>query len=388
VPRRTPTTDEPPKPPTETVPPIEIPPGTFAIDPPIEPMLAKLADALPAGDGFSYEPKWDGFRAIVFRAGSHVYIQSRDLRPLDRYFPELHDTLLQALPDGCVIDGEIVIASPAGLDFDALQLRLHPAASRVAKLAREMPSSFVAFDALAVDGRDVRDVVQRERRRLLERALADVAPPVHLTPTTRDRGRAAEWLREFEGAGLDGVIAKPEEGLYEPGLRTMIKIKRARTADCVVAGFRWHKKGEGIVGSLLLGLYDEEGRLHHVGVTSSFTMAMREALASELAPLRTDALAQHPWREWADAFGGGNMQRMPGGQSRWSAGKDLSWEPLRIERVCEVKYDHLQGSRFRHAAVFLRWRPDKPPAECRYDQLEVTPAYELEKVFGAAGHAD
>jgi ATP-dependent DNA ligase len=353
----------------------------FAIAPPVEPMLAKLADTLPSGEGFLFEPKWDGFRAIVFRSTSDVYIQSRDLRPLDRYFPELHDLFMRALPDGCVIDGEIVIATSKGLDFDRLQLRLHPAASRVAKLASETPASFVGFDLLAGHGRDLRSAGQNERREQLEKLLAGVAPPIHLTPMTRDRKVAAEWLSRFEGAGLDGVIAKPEHGHYEPGKRAMIKVKHARTAECVVAGFRWHKNGEGIVGSLLLGLYDGRGRLQHVGVTSSFTMEKRRQLAQELAPLRTDALVNHPWREWAT--GVHEMTRMPGGQSRWSAGKDLSWEPLRIERVCEVKYDHLQGDRFRHAAVFQRWRPDKLPADCRYDQLEVTTPYELEKVFGA-----
>jgi len=356
---------------------------SFAVEPPIEPMLAKLADELPAGP-FLYEPKWDGFRAIVFRGGAELFIQSRDLRPLDRYFPELHAVLLETLPDGCVLDGEIVIATPRGLDFDALQLRLHPAASRVAKLAKETPSAFVAFDAIALDGRDLRGVAQAERRRRLEEALAGVERPVHLTPMTLDLAVATEWLSRFEGAGLDGVIAKPEQGIYEPGKRAMIKVKHARTADCVVAGFRWHKDGrDERVGSLLLGLFDDHGRLHHVGVTSSFTMARRQALVAELAPLRERALDHHPWREWAEA-GVGETTRMPGGQSRWSAGKDLSWEPLRIERVCEVKYDHMQGDRFRHAAVFQRWRPDKPPSECRYDQLEVTTAYELEKVFGAA----
>ncbi len=351
--------------------------------PPIEPMLAKLAEDLPGG-AFLYEPKWDGFRAIVFRDESDVYIQSRDLRPLDRYFPEVHAACLAALPAGCVVDGEIVIATPGGLDFDALQLRLHPAASRIAKLAKETPASFVAFDLIAIDGRDVRAVPQRERRLLLERMLADAAPPIHLTPMTRDPAVAAEWLSRFEGAGLDGVIAKPEDGTYEPGKRAMIKVKHVRTADCVVAGLRWHKAGKNeLVGSLLLGLYDDKGTLHHVGVTSSFTMTTRRQLAVELAPLRARAFEEHPWREWADAASA-EMARMPGGQSRWSAGKDLSWEPLRIERVCEVKYDHMQGRRFRHAAVFLRWRPDKRPAECRYDQLEVTTAYELEKVFGAS----
>jgi len=356
----------------------------FPIPPPVEPMLAKLADTVPAG-AFLYEPKWDGFRSIVFRSESDVYIQSRDLRPLDRYFPELHETFLAQLPPLSVVDGEIVIATPRGLDFDALQMRLHPAASRVAKLASATPASFVAFDLLAADGKDVRGETQSSRRRLLERALADAKPPVHVTPVTRDVKVAAEWLSHFEGAGLDGVIAKPEQGTYEPGKRSMFKIKHARTADCVVAGFRWHKAGKNErVGSLLLGLYDDARHLHHVGVTSSFTMAARTQLAIELAPLRVRALDGHPWREWAVAGDDGEHTRMPGGQSRWSAGKDLSWEPLRIERVCEVKYDHLQGNRFRHAATFLRWRADRQPADCRYDQLEVTTPYELAKVFGAS----
>jgi ATP-dependent DNA ligase len=360
-------------------------PDDFAIQPPVEPMLAKLADVLPPdGGGYLFEPKWDGFRAIVYRGTSAVYIQSRDLRPLDRYFPELSEALLSGLPPGCVIDGEIVIATPRGLDFDALQLRLHPAATRVARLAVATPSSFVAFDALAIGGQDLRGRPQYERRERLEQALSDLRPPIHLTPVTRDRAVAEDWLARFEGAGLDGVIAKTGTGVYEPGRRAMIKVKHARTADCVVAGFRWHKAGKGtLVGSLLLGLYDDRGTLHHVGVTSSFTMARRRELASELAPLRERALDDHPWRDWAEA-GSHEMTRMPGGQSRWSAGKDLSWEPLRIERVCEVKYDHMQGDRFRHAATFLRWRPDKPPRDCRYDQLEVTTPYELAKVFGAA----
>jgi len=356
---------------------------SFPIEPPIEPMLAKLAERLPESGEFLYEPKWDGFRAIVFRGGRDVYMQSRDLRPLDRYFPELHDALLTGLPDGCVIDGEIVIATSHGLDFDALQLRLHPAASRVAKLAKETPSAFVAFDALAVDGEDLRQAPLDDRRRRLEQALDGAAPPIHLTPMTRDSAIAAEWLSRFEGAGLDGVIVKPRGGVYEPGKRAMIKVKHARTADCVVAGFRWHKDGKGErIGSLLLGLYDDRGRLHHVGVTSSFTMRGRRELVDELAPLRERALDDHPWRDWAGYAG--DATRMPGGQSRWSAGKDLSWEPLRIERVCEVKYDHMQGTRFRHAAQFRRWRTDKRPEDCRYDQLEVTTPYELEKVFGVA----
>ena len=353
-------------------------------------MLAKLVEDIPGADGLLFEPKWDGFRSIVFRSANDVHIQSRDLKPLDRYFPELHEALLAALPPGAVVDGEIVIATGDRLDFDALQLRLHPAASRVAKLAKEMPSSFVGFDLLAVDGASIMARPQHERRRALEQLFATVKPPIYLTPMTRDRAVAAEWLQRFEGAGLDGVIAKPEDGLYQPGKRTMFKIKHARTADCVVSGFRWHKKEPGIVGSLLLGLFDEQGRLHHVGVTSSFTMEKRKQLVAELEPLRKDAMAAHPWREWVEAMTATTPeemakvgQRMPGGHSRWSAGKDLSWEPLRIERVCEVKYDHMQGDRFRHAATFLRWRDDKPPADCRYDQLEETPPALLADLFGS-----
>jgi ATP-dependent DNA ligase len=352
-----------------------------AVAPPIAPMLAAVAETLPATGPFLFEPKWDGFRAIVFRDASDVFIQSRDLRPLDRYFPELHQALLEQLPKGCVIDGEIVIATRGGLDFDALQQRLHPAASRVAKLAQQTPASFVAFDLLAAGGKNRMSAPQNERRALLEQLLADVVPPIHVTPMTRDRDMAARWLEQFEGAGLDGVIAKPADGHYQPGKRAMLKVKHARTADCVVAGFRWYKTGKDAVGSLLLGLYDDGGVLQHVGVTSAFTLAMRQQLVQELAPLRKNAIDKHPWREWAAAGAAGS--RMPGAQSRWSAGKDLSWEPLRIERVCEVKYDHLQGDRFRHAAVFLRWRPDKQPADCRYDQLEVTRAYDLAKVFSS-----
>ncbi len=352
----------------------------FPIVPPIEPMLAKLADELPETGNVLFEPKWDGFRAIVFRGASDVYIQSRDLKPLDRYFPELHDALIAKLPNGCVLDGEIVITTPRGLAFDLLQMRLHPAASRAAKLAKETPASFVAFDLLAAHGRDLMSTPQSARRAALEGLLAHVGPPVYLTPVTRDRLTAERWLAEFEGAGLDGVIVKPTDAPYQPGKRAMIKVKHARTADCVVAGFRWYKGGKDAIGSLLLGLYDDRAVLQHVGVTSSFTMEMRTQLATELVPLRENALESHPWREWAQT-GSGN--RMPGAQSRWSAGKDLSWEPLRVERVCEVKYDHMQGDRFRHAATFLRWRRDKQPNECRYDQLEVTPPYELEKIFSS-----
>jgi ATP-dependent DNA ligase len=346
-------------------------------------MLAKIAEALPAEPGFLFEPKWDGFRALVFRGAEQTYLQSRDLRPLNRYFPELEKALHEALPKGCILDGEIVVATPRGLDFDALQMRLHPAASRVARLSKETPASFVAFDLLAAGGKSTMELPQGERRARLERLLGKAPPPLHLTPMTRDRAEAGRWLQDFEGAGLDGVVAKLESAAYQPGKRAMLKIKHVRSADCVVAGFRWHKQGPGtLVGSLLLGLYDDGGKLHHVGVTSSFTMAMREQLFAELQPLRQDALKDHPWRDWHSAAAG-DAQRMPGAQSRWSGGKDLGWEPLRPERVCEVRYDHLQGDRFRHAAVFLRWRPDKPAADCRYDQLEVTTPYALAKVFGA-----
>ena len=356
--------------------------GSALPAPPIQPMLARIAQAIPAEPGFLFEPKWDGFRAIVFREWSQVVLQSRELKPLNRYFPELEQALVEILPQGCVLDGEIVVASPDGLDFDALQQRIHPAASRVDKLARETPARFVAFDLLAADGASTMALPQAERRSRLERLVAGMKPPLHLTPVTRDPAEAERWLAQFEGAGLDGVIAKLESAVYQPGKRAMLKIKHVRTADCVVAGFRWYKDRDDAIGSLLLGLYDEAGVLHHVGITSSFKLARREELLLELAPLRVDALASHPWRDWGNATVG-DAQRMPGAQSRWSGGKDLGWEPLRPERVCEVRYDHLQGDRFRHATQFVRWRTDKAPADCRYDQLEVTTPYELARVFGA-----
>ena len=356
--------------------------------PPIEPMLAKASDGLPDGDGWLFEPKWDGFRAIVFRDGDEMLIQSRDLKPLDRYFPELAEPLKASLPDRCVLDGEVVISRSGALDFEALLLRIHPAASRVKMLAAESPASFVAWDLLALGGEDLRAIPQGERRARLETALARAAPPVHLTPATRDRAIAAEWFDRFEGAGLDGIVAKRLDAPYQPGKRAMLKIKHQRTADCVVAGFRWHKNGPGThIGSLLLGLFDDDGTLHHVGITSSFTWDRRAALVEELALLRERALNDHPWREWAEWSRQGDAdasgQRLPGATSRWNRGKDLSWEPLRIERAVEVAYDHLQGTRFRHATTFKRWRPDKQPAECRYDQLEETPAYEIARIFGA-----
>jgi ATP-dependent DNA ligase len=349
------------------------------LEPPIAPMLAKLADALPAGDGWLFEPKWDGFRAIVFRDGAEWLLQSRDGKPLNRYFPELEAPLLRELPERCIVDGEIVIAGRRGLDFEALLLRIHPAASRVALLAQQTPASFVAWDLLALGGDDLTRQPQGERRARVDDVLARVAAPIHVTPATHDRALAADWFERFEGAGLDGVIAKPLAARYEPGKRTMLKLKHARTADCVVGGFRWHKDGAGeMVGSLLLGLYDAADVLHHVGIASSFTAARRRELVAELAPLRAGAADGHPWAGW---MAGSEEQRMPGATSRWNRGKDLGWEPLRIERACEVAFDHMQGSRFRHPAQFRRWRPDKRPADCRYDQLDVTPAYELAQIF-------
>src|SRR6188474_766268 len=353
-------------------------PMDLPFQPPLEPMLAKAVEGLPEGAGWLFEPKWDGFRAIVFRDGDEVYTQSRDLKPLDRYFPELAAPLRGALPERAIVDGEVVIARDGALDFEALLLRIHPAASRVNMLAAESPASFVAWDLLALGDEDLRKTPQGERRKLLEAALGGVTAPIHLTPATTDRALAEDWFHRFEGAGLDGVIAKRLADPYQPGKRAMLKIKHQRTADCVVAGFRWHKNGPGThVGSLLLGLFDDAGSLHHVGITSSFSWPQRAALVKELEPWRANALDGHPWREWADWAGLGSADasgtRMPGATSRWNRGKDLSWEPLRPERVAEVAYDHLQGDRFRHATTFQRWRPDKPAAACRYDQLEETP---------------
>jgi ATP-dependent DNA ligase len=356
------------------------------IDPPLEPMLAKAADGLPSDEGWLFEPKWDGFRAIVFRDGDEVLIQSRDLKPLDRYFPELAAPIRASLPERCVVDGEVVISKDGELQFEALLLRIHPAASRVKMLAEESPASFVGWDVLALDDRDLRATPQGERRALLETAFSDVTAPIHLTPATTDRALAQDWFHRFEGAGLDGVIAKRLSEPYQPGKRAMLKIKHQRTADCVVAGFRWHKNGPGThVGSLLLGLFDDAGTLHHVGITASFTWDRRAALVAELEPYRTNAADGHPWGDWAEwaAAAEASGQRVPGATSRWNRGKDLSWEPLRPERVVEVAYDHLQGDRFRHGTTFKRWRPDNPPAECQYDQLEETPAYEIARIFGS-----
>jgi ATP-dependent DNA ligase len=354
--------------------------------PPLAPMLSLAAEALPGGEGWLFEPKWDGFRTLVFRDGAEILLQSRDEKPMNRYFPELLAPLAATLPERCVVDGEIVIVGAEGLDFEALLLRIHPAASRVKLLAEQSPASYVAWDLLALADEDLRETPLAARRERLEQVLAHARPPVHLSPVTRDRALAEDWFRRFEGAGLDGVIAKRLEAPYRAGERTMIKVKHQRTADCVVAGFRWHTKGAGtMVGSLLLGLHDDAGTLHHVGVAAAFSNAVRAQLVAELAPLRAHALDGHPWRDWAEAQQDATEtgRRMPGATSRWNRGKDLSWEPLRPERVCEVAYDHMQGTRFRHAARFRRWRPDKRPQDCRYDQLEVTPPYELERVFGA-----
>jgi ATP-dependent DNA ligase len=349
--------------------------------PPVQPMLAKLSREMATGEGLLYEPKWDGFRGIVFRDGDEVEIGSRNERPLTRYFPELVDPLRASLPERCVVDGEIVIATDHGLDFDALLQRIHPAESRIRLLAAQTPASFVAFDLLALGDDDLRPRPFAERRRLLEQALARARPPVHLTPMTTDPGVAREWFDRFEGAGLDGVVAKPASLPYRENERAMIKVKHDRTADCVVGGFRWHKSGDGI-GSLLLGLYDGDGTLHHVGVASGFSAARRSGLVAEVAPLREHALDGHPWAGWAEAMASG---RMPGGPSRWNAGRDLSWEAVRPVRVVEVAYDHLQGDRFRHATQFVRWRPDRDPRSCTYAQLDVAVPEELASVFGASG---
>jgi ATP-dependent DNA ligase len=345
-------------------------------------MLAKRVEEIPSdAAAWIFEPKWDGFRALIFRSGEELLIQSRDGKPLDRYFPELREPLLRQLPQQCVLDGEIVIARDSGLDFDALTMRIHPAASRVKTLAAQLPASVVFFDLLQHEDRDLRDEPFGLRRAELERSMANLLPPLHLTPATRNRATAQDWFTRFEGAGLDGVIAKPVAGPYTPDKRTMLKIKHERDCDCVIAGFRWHKDGEGTaVGSLLLGLYDAVGKLQHVGVCASFTAAKRKELVEFLAPYREDALRNHPWQDWQsdEAQAGG---RMPGGQSRWSAGKDLSWEPLRIELVVEVVYEHMQGTRFRHLAHFRRWRPDKSPKDCTYEQLEVVPPQELMSIF-------
>ncbi len=352
------------------------------MNPPILPMLSKRVAGLPEDGGWIFEPKWDGFRALVFRDRDEILIQSRDEKSLNRYFPELIEPLRSQLPARCVLDGEIVVAKDGGLDFEALQLRIHPAASRVKLLSQEIPTSIVFFDLLSEGDRDLRGESFQSRRHKLESVLSSATPPIHLTPATYDLSVASDWFRRFEGAGLDGVMAKPISGAYEPDKRVMLKVKHERDCDCVVAGFRWYKKGERTeVGSLLLGLFDDSGALQHVGVCASFTQEKRRELVEFLAPYREGALANHPWKGWAEHGAGEAGHRMPGGQSRWSQGKDLSWEPLRPELVVEVAYEHMQGTRFRHMAHFRRWRTDKKPSDCTYAQLEVVPPQELMSIF-------
>jgi ATP-dependent DNA ligase len=352
------------------------------VNPPLLPMLSKRIAELPREGEWIFEPKWDGFRALIFRDRDEVLVQSRDEKPLNRYFPELLDPIRTQLPDRCVLDGEIVIAKNGRLDFDRLQLRLHPAASRVKLLSQQTPASIVFFDLLSEDDRDLRGEPFGQRRRALEAILSSAASPIHLTPATQDTSVAQDWFARFEGAGLDGVMAKPISLGYESDKRVMFKVKHERDCDCVVAGFRWHKQGDGTaVGSLLLGLFDGAGALQHVGVCASFTQEKRRELVDFLAPYRENALAHHPWKAWAGESSG-QAQRMPGGMSRWSQGKDLSWEPVRPELVVEVAYEHMQGPRFRHMAQFRRWRPDKEPEDCTYAQLEVVPPQELMEIFG------
>jgi ATP-dependent DNA ligase len=342
-------------------------------------MLAKSVSTIP--DVGHVEPKWDGFRTIVFRDGDEVELGSRNERPMTRYFPEVVQAVKEHLPGRCVVDGEIVVARGDRLDFEALQQRIHPAVSRVTMLSQETPAAFIAFDLLALGDESLMDVPFGERRRRLEEALADAGAPVHLTPATADLATGNEWLRVFEGAGLDGVVAKPVDAPYTPDKRTMFKIKHERTADCVVAGFRWHKSGP-VIGSLLLGLYREDGELQHVGVSASFPMARRRELVDELAPYRMDDPAGHPWAAWAEAEAH-EGSRLPGAVSRWNAKKDLSWLPVRPELVVEVAYDHMEGDRFRHTAQFRRWRPDRTPESCTYDQLERPVRFDLAEVLTA-----
>jgi ATP-dependent DNA ligase len=348
-------------------------------------MLAKSVPAIPPGA--SYEPKWDGFRAIVFRDGDEVELGSRNEKPMTRYFPELVEAIKTELPDRCVLDGEIVIATGAGLDFEALQQRIHPAKSRVDLLADQTPASFIAFDLLAFGDEDYTGQMFAKRRAALEQALGAARPPIHLTPTTIDLEVAKRWFVELEGAHLDGVIAKPLDGTYQPDKRVMFKVKHVRTADCVLAGFRWHKtstEDQPLVGSLLLGLYNDDGKLQHVGVVGAFTAKRRAELVGELEALLVGAGDAHPWQEWASAEAH-QGQRLPGNVSRWNATKDLSFVPLRPERVLEVKYEHMEGTRFRHLAHFVRWRDDRTPQSCTYEQLEQPLTYALDDIVSGLG---
>ncbi|MCZ2805089.1 ATP-dependent DNA ligase [Modestobacter sp. VKM Ac-2983] len=352
------------------------------VSPPVKPMLAKPVAKLPIGDGWFYEPKWDGFRCIVFRDGDEVELGSRNERPLTRYFPDVVEAVKAQLPERCVVDGEIVVPRGDRLDFESLLQRIHPAASRVTRLATETPASFVAFDLLALGQESLLATPFAERQARLREALAGAQAPVYVTTVTSDAEVGQRWFAEFEGAGLDGVIAKRGDQPYSPDQRVMTKVKHVRTADCVVAGFRWHKSGP-VVGSLLLGLYDDAGALQHIGVAASFSMKRRAELVEELAPHRAEALDGHPWQDWANAQTDTDGEhRMPGATSRWNAGKDLSWVPLRPELVVEIKYDQLEGSRLRHTGHFLRWRPDRDPQSCTYEQLEVPVRYDLAEVLG------
>ncbi|TFV73795.1 ATP-dependent DNA ligase [Blastococcus sp. CT_GayMR19] len=351
------------------------------VQPPVKPMLAKAATKLPVGDGLFYEPKWDGFRCVVFRDGDEVELGSRNERPLTRYFPEVVAAVKANLPERCVVDGEIVVPRGDRLHFEDLLQRIHPAQSRVDLLAGQTPASFVAFDLLALGDESLLEVSFGERQARLRAALADVQAPVYVSAITQDAGTAQRWFETFEGAGLDGVVAKAADLPYGPDQRLMTKVKHVRTADCVVAGFRWHKSGP-IVGSLLLGLYNDAGDLQHIGVAASFPMTRRAELVEELAPYRAEALDGHPWQDWANAQVQENGEnRMPGAVSRWNAKKDLSWVPLRPELVVEIKYDQLEGRRLRHTGQFLRWRPDREPASCTYDQLDVPVRYDLAEVL-------
>lgn len=345
--------------------------------PPVQPMLAASVPSVPDGGGWLYEPKWDGFRCIAFRDGDEVELGSRNERPLTRYFPDVVEAVKAQLPSRCVVDGEIVIASGAGLDFEALLQRIHPAASRVRMLAEQTPASFVAFDLLALDDELLMDRPLSERRARLERVLAAGAPPMHLTPATQDAALAREWFTMFEGAGLDGVVAKALDGRYQPDKRAMRKVKHLRSADCVVGAYRWHKSGP-VVGSLVLGLHDDAGRLQHVGVAASFPMSRRAELVDELAPYLLPEGAPHPW------LGDGGSERRPGGEpSRWNRDKDTSFVPLRPELVVEVAYDHMEGARFRHTAQFRHWRPDREASSCSYAQLERPVRFDLATVLGS-----
>ncbi len=349
---------------------------SLPVTPPVRPMLGLLAEELPDGDGWWFEPKWDGFRVIVFRDGADLELRSRDDKPLLRYFPELAEPLRAALPARCVADGEIVIARDGALDFEALQMRLHPAKSRIDKLAGEIPAGVVLWDLLALGDRDLRDEPLDQRRALLAAQVRE-RPAVRLTPGATDRAVAADWLARFEGAGFDGVMAKRLDGTYLENKRALVKVKHVRTLDCVVAGFRWHKNGHGTeVGSLVLAMFDDEGRLHPIGVCSSFSAKRRRTLLEELAPLRDGAAVDHPWAEWLEGH-----EHRPDVKSRWASDRSLDWEPVRLERVAEVKTTQHSGRRLRHPAKLVRWRHDKPVEACTMDQLHIAPAAELAELF-------